>query len=49
MLYQYVVHETTNDGVITTEQCHSTKPEPKFSSGSHPVHSMSEICDGENL
>ena len=35
--------------VITTAQLHSTKPELRFCTGSYPAHSMSEICDGEDL
>ena len=35
--------------VITIAQLHSTKPQLKCSTGSNPVNSVSEICDGEDL
>ena len=35
--------------VITTAQLHSTKPELRFCTGSNPVYSVSEICNGEDL
>ena len=35
--------------VITTAQPHSAQPELKFCAGSNPVHSVSEISDGEDL
>ena len=35
--------------VIITAQLHSTKSELRFWAGSNPAHSVSEICNGENL
>ena len=35
--------------VITATQPHSTKPEPRFCTGSNPAHSMSELHDGKHL
>ena len=35
--------------VITTAQLHSTKFELKFSTGSNPARSVSEIRDSEDL
>ena len=34
--------------VITTELLYSTKPEPRFCTGSNPAHGVSEIRDGED-
>ena len=35
--------------VITTAQLQPTKPELRFSTGSNPVHRVSDIRDGEDL
>ena len=34
---------------ITTAQLHSAKPGLRLSAGSNPIHSLSEICDLENV
>ena len=34
---------------VTPAQLHSTKPELRLCAGSNPAHSVSEICDGEDL
>ena len=44
-----MMHDGYGVVVITAAQLHSTKPELRLYAGSHPVCSMSEIRDGENL
>ena len=36
-------------GIITSAQLHSTKPGPRFCSGSSPARVMLEIHDGEDI
>ena len=35
--------------VIATVKLHSTKPELRLNGGSNPAHSVSEICNVENI